>query len=337
MGQQAKGKTETKEAIRTSLMILNMMRPDIQKTANDIHKELTNEGVELSQRTIYHRLNLLCNYFPQLIVVNKRMPPYGYKRPTNIKKNSSMSPSEAVAISMADQYLNTILPKFSENMSSYLLEAVDVLNETYSQKYQNWLKKVSFSQEQFSLMPAKIDPIVLMNIHLAILGNKDLELVYNSRKKGNKKVEFNVVPVGIAHRGRLSYLLGYFPDKERCYLPINRIISCNEGDKLISKYDHSLKDFEKDKILEFSHKEKIKVKLKFNKNAGYIFKETPISKTQKITEKGEFVLIEDEVIFTESFFFWLCSFGNNVEVMQPAFLKKRLIDTLKSALDNYEK
>ena len=47
---------------------------------------------------------------------------------------------EAVAISMADQS-QYILPKFSENMSSYLLEAVDVLNETYLKKYQNWLKK----------------------------------------------------------------------------------------------------------------------------------------------------------------------------------------------------
>ena len=94
-------------------------------------------------------------------------------------------------------------------------------------------------------------------------------------------------------------------------------------------------DFEKDKILEFSHNQKIKLKLKFNETAGHIFLETPISNTQTIKKSHGHFILEDEVIFTESLFFWLSSFGDNVEIMQPKFLRQRMIDTLKSTLGNY--
>ena len=178
----------------------------------------------------------MCDQFPQHIEVDKRMPPYGYKRPLTYKKNSSMSPSEAITIVLADRYLESILPRFNKNMSPYLDEAKEVLDETYSKKYKDWNSKVNFSNEQFSLIPAKIDPEILMKIHLAILESKDLHLDYISRKKNSKKIKFNVIPVGVAHRERLSYLLGYFPDGDMCYLPLHRIKACKTGDKIFESH-----------------------------------------------------------------------------------------------------
>lgn len=335
MAKQAQGKTSNNEGIRISLMILNLLRHDIQKTAKDIHLELQELGVEIGLRSVYHRLNMLCDSFPQHIYAIKKSPPFGYKRPSLQKKSSSMSPTEAIAISLADKYLDSILPKFSKNMSPYIAEAEEVLNETYSQKFNDWRSKVSFSSEQFELMPAKTKPEILMQIHLSILESKDLDLMYSSRRKSNKRVALNIIPIGLAHRGRISYVLGYFKDGDRCYLPTNRIFSCEIGDRHVQKHKYTMTDFEKDKILEFSHNQKIKLKLKFNETAGHIFLETPISNTQTIKKSHGHFILEDEVIFTESLFFWLSSFGDNVEIMQPKFLRQRMIDTLKSTLGNY--
>ena len=334
MAKQSAGKTDTKEAIRSSLMILFLLRSDTSFTVKQIHQKLEDQGVELSERTVYNRLNKLCNDFPQHIKLIKGMP-NGYRRPTNMQKNSFMTPSEAIAITLADKYLDSILPKFTKNMSLYLDEAEAVLNDTYSKKYKEWRSKVHFSNEQFSLMPAKSDPEVLLQIHLGILENKDLHINYFSRKK-NKNINLNIVPVGVAYRGRLTYILGYFYEGDMCWLPINRINRCKIGDRIIDQHKYQLKDFENEKILEFSYNKKINLKLKFNKKAGHIFTETPISPKQKITEKANYLIIEDEVIFTEGLVFWLSSFADNVEVMQPKFLRQRIIDAVKSTLEIYE-
>ena len=56
-----------------------------------------------------------------------------------------MSPTEAIAISLADKYLDSILPKFSKNMSPYIAEAEEVLNEKnkeFNGKIQTNISKV---------------------------------------------------------------------------------------------------------------------------------------------------------------------------------------------------
>ncbi len=334
MGKQSQGKGTTKETIRVSMMILSLLRSDSSKTIKQIHNEILELGVDIGERAIRHRIKALCDDFPQHIKIIEGMP-NGYRRPNVTSKNSFMTPSEAIAITLADKYLDTILPKFSKNLAPYLVEAEAVLDDTYSRKFKEWRAKVNFSNEQFSLMPAKADPDVLMNIHLGILENKDLHLNYFSRKK-NKNINLNIVPVGVSYRGRLTYLLGYFYEGDMCWLPLNRVNKCKIGDRIITNQKFKLKDFEDEKILEFSYNKKIKLKLKFNKKAGHIFKETPISPKQRITETANYSIVEDEVMFTEGLVFWLCSFADNVEVMQPKFLRQRIIDSVKSTLEIYE-
>lgn len=337
-----KEKTNHFEAIARGLDTISLMGPSYLQI-KEIHQKLLNKGYEVSEKTVTRDLKTLSNLFPQHIFMQDESRPYGFKLPEGSKKISGMSPDEAICLQLAYQYLNPLLPNRTlEPIAPYLKEAETVLNMNASKRMRNWKKKVLTIHEGFNLQPAKIKKEIMPILHSALWNGSMIRATYKSAASQTAK-KYLLHPVGIVHRGRVSYLICSFENhiENFSYLPLHRFSSMT---KLTEYSAHKGKDVkEVAEIVGFPvSAKKMKVKLKFSKSSGghapgNHLKESPISKNQKITETNDgFLIVEDEVDDILEFRWWIRAFGDTVEVIKPKSLRDEFAEMSKRMSSQYE-
>ena len=331
-----KRKPADTQAIRRGLLILDMLRVDTSLTIKQIHQNLNNEGISISVRSVERDMERLERSFPNKVkVIGSR--PYGYRRPLNANKDSSMTPSEALCLQMAHDYLLPLLPNRTlDPINPYLKEAKEVLNEPSSINIKNWKSKVVAKHEGISLKPAKINAKVLQVTQDALFQGRMVEAKYKSKNNNQPKTHI-LHPGGLVHRGRISYLICSFKKypKDISYLAMHRFTDMkilDEDSKLKNKKVHNLVKG----VLGFNVGKKINIKLRFSQFAGSHLLETPIRNDQKIKFKNGYIILEAEVDNDMDLRFWIRAFGDNVEVLNPLSLRREFQETTQRMMKLYE-
>ena len=320
-------KAPSSETIRRRLIVLEMMTP-IKINAKKIHSVLTDQhGISVSYRRVQSDLKSLITMFPERIEVDDRDPSYGfyYSLPKHARKHSAMSPSEAVCLQLAFDYLTPLLPhKALDPMTPYLKEASMVLKETQSTKMKQWKSKVLVIHEGLQLHAAKNNPAILEIIQIALFEGKAIAAKYQSKMK-NFPSHYVLHPGGLVYRGRLSYLICAFDNDHSkiIYLPLHRFKEVEMLEDNSALKNKKVAQLAKG-LLGFKLNEKnIRVILKFSRMAGSHLSETPLSTDQKLTmTKDGFIKITASVTDDMELRFWIRAFGDSVEVIAPAKLRK---------------
>ncbi len=330
-------KSESKGAIDRGMLLLNLLDP-IQRTRKQIHGMLIERGYDISEKSVERDLNRLVDLFPRHVSYIKKFPPFGY-RLREPAKMSFMKPEEAISVLTAYEYLDPLIPKLAQGLDLYIKEAENVLEHNFSSNYRNWKQKISIKNEGFQLKPKLIKRTVLQNIHAAILLGKSISCTYHARATLQDKKFKEIFPIGLVHCGRLIYLIGSHDKaaKKRFGWPLHRFKSINVNDEINPLKDESVNKHIKDGMLGFllSNIEK-KVVLKFQKNAGYIFKETKTSSKMKFKETKESIIIEDKLPDTSELENWILGFGEKVEVLEPLELREKIKMRLKESIEKYK-
>ena len=329
-------KTEAKSAIDRGLLLLNLLDAT-QRTRKQVHEMVTERGYDISEKTIERDLNRLADLFPRHVSYIKKFPPYGY-RLREASKMSLMTPEEAISVLTAFEYLDPLLPKLAESLDLYIREAKEVLSHNYSSNYENWKNKISIKNEGFQLQHKEISKTVLNNIHKALLSGMAISSVYCPRKTGKKTKYEKLYPIGLVHCGRLLYLVGSHDEKatRRFGWPLNRFTKIEVLDEKNPLMSEKVEDHLGEGLLGFLLSDQtIKVVLKFEKNAGFILKETPTSKKMIMNEHDDSIVIEDILPYTLELENWIVGFGEKVEVLEPKELRKKIKQRFKAAVANY--
>lgn len=334
-----KTRPSSKETIRRGFSILSYMEPHIMLTIKTIHQKLIDDGYEVSLRTVERDLRELPDFFPNQIFVNDKMKPFGFKLPRDYKKYSGMSPSEAVCLQLAVDYLNPLLPSRTlDPIAPYLKEAEVVLRQKSAKKMRRWKSKVLTQYEGLQLKPASIDRTILTGIHLALWEGKTLKALYLSKNK-KEPAEYILHPGGLVYRGRVSYLVGSFEGNQEkiIYLPLHRFKEVKILDDYSVHQDADIRKLSAE-ILGFQvNPSRVKVVLKFTKFAGTHLLESPLSDNQKISEtKDGFLMVEDKVTDDMELRFWIRGFGDEVEIIKPKSLREEFIQMSKRLSEKYE-
>ncbi len=342
MKQSKKEKHDHYRAIARGLDIVGMMGTSYLQI-KDIHQKLLEKGYDVSKKTVERDMDILPDIFPQHVFKQDQSRPYGFKLPSDSKKLSAMSPDEAMCLQLAYQYLSPLLPNRTlEPIAPYLKEAESVLEMNASKRMKNWQRKVLTIHEGFNLQPAKIKKDIIPNLHTALWNGNMVRVSYQSATSLKPK-DYLLHPVGLVHRGRVSYLICSFNNHTEnfSYLPLHRFRSIDVLTDLSAHKSKNVKDVAEIVGFPVSAK-KIKVKLKFSKSSGghapgNHLKESPISKNQKITEtKDGYIIIEDEVDDILEFRWWIRAFGDTVEVIQPKSLRDEFTKMSKRMNKIYE-
>ena len=310
----------------TWLLVLELLRriPRNRKvSASELYRQLKELGLDRDKRTIERYLKTLSETFE--IERDDRSRPYGYRWKENARGISMpiMSEQESLLLSLAEEYLRNLLPaKLMKSMEGFFAQAKYNLGPHSNLKQsREWLSKVRIVSTTQPLLPPKIEPKVFEEVSNALYANKWLRVDY--RNAAGKRMESDVMPLGLAQQGPRLYLVCRFRgyDNERS-LALHRIISARTltlGFKPPKDFD--LKKYDNDGRFGFGEGKRIRLRFRISREAGAHLLETPLSRDQQVTEKKHEYEITATLVDTAQLDWWLRSFGDQISHVRKTPLK----------------
>ena len=309
-------------------------------SAADLTSRLNDQGYAVNKRTVERDLKMFEEMFG--LVADDRSRPYGWQWGRNSPAIDlpSLDDGQALMLSVAEPFVEQLLPPpVLEALKPMFVAAQRKLNETVgSKQLKTWPGKIYNTPPTQPLIPARIAPDVHEEVGMALLLDQWLRIQY--RKRGaTVSVPFEVQPLGLVTRGPMLYLICRF----RGYT--------NERTIALSRFDHvellperfkrpdefSLEDFVEKGRMGYGDSKLLIVKLRFDRHRGEQLFETPLSPDQEIVEDGNnFLQVTATIPITPQLKMWLLGFGAEVEVLEPASLRRDVIQAIRAMKKKYE-
>tara|TARA_B100001142_G_scaffold147323_1_gene148276 strand:+ start:1358 stop:2359 length:1002 start_codon:yes stop_codon:yes gene_type:complete len=316
-------------SIRLIKLLTYIPKYPAKRSLSNFKDHLGSLGYDVTDRTIQRDLLKLEKYFP--LICDDRNPPYGWSWQEDAKEINlaAMDKVEALSLSLAEKYLEPLMPiENYERISNLFDRANNVLESSETSQLRRWRDRVRVLPQSQRLEPPSVNQEVQANIYDSLLNGEQLDVHYlkaNSRLAEKRIVNpLGVVLVGIVHR----LICTMDPDfKIIRHLPLHRFKSANaNGESCLEPESFDIDDYLEKESLSFLRTEKkFKIELLFDGATGYHLSETPVSKDQKYKEeKNGRIRISGTVADTEQLRWWILGFGENIEVIKPKALRDEI-------------
>ena len=308
------------------LKLLELLpRQPLKKSPQALKEDLHQIGFEVSVRTIQRDLKTLSSILP--LISDERDKPYGWSWHKNAPGlNPAMDPIEALTFSLAEEYLEPIMPSKSFNrLKIFFNRANNVLNELDKSSIKKWRDNVRVVPQWQTLIPPEIQDEAESAIYEALLRGNQIEGYY--QKRGQSQPDKRTInPLGIVLQGvvhRLICTMDDSPDIPR-HLPIHRFKEA----KLISTKVKKPKNFNIDAFIKSQNigflinDKPIELVAVFQPMAGFHLTETPVDNDQDLTQlKDGSYKLKVTLPDTSQLRWWLLGFGEQVDIKKPATLR----------------
>jgi len=311
--------------------------PSKISTTQLIHS-LADAGFEVTHRTLQRDLVKLSKIYP--LVSDERSKPFGWswRSGAAVMDIPGMDSHTALAYWLADQHLKPLLPKTTLNkLQAHFDVANDVLNSIPSDKgTPAWRNKVRVLHRGPNLKAPVIDEDVQSRVYDALLRNRKLSITYHPRNHGDKEYELN--PLGLVLKDGISYLVCSIWDyTDIRLLTLQRIEKAEVLDIPVDVPEgFDLDDYIASGELDFVINGSIKFKARFSKEAAFHLEERALSDNQcMIDDIDDKVLLTATIHDTSELRWWLLSFGDQVEVLEPKEMRSDMKNIIQSAAKFY--
>ena len=319
--------------------MLQLLPPKFPKDAATIREELENEGFTVDLRTVQRDLRELNELFPITAVKGK---PIAWRWDRNAMSFDipGMDRTGAMTLKMVGEFMAKLLPKSClESLAPNLKRADAILEDLGDKSYGGWPDKVRVVRRTQPLLPPEVDADILDLIYGALFKDRRFRAIY--RKRGAAEpVEYVVSPLGLVVTDPVIYLVATLWEyKDPILLAVHRFQSVVMLDEAVKKpKGFSLDSYLKGGALAFASpgQKTIKLKVLFDKGAAAHLYESPLSLNQTLTDQGDEVLVEAELLDTPQLRWWLMGFGDLVEVVAPKTLRKEFAEMASNMAACYE-
>ncbi len=295
---------------------------------------LAEEGFSASMRTIQRDLKTLSTLFP--LEEDDRNKPFGWSwaKNANVLDIPGMEPPAALVFRVAEDFLAPQLPRATlDYLQPHFRRARQVLDATSTEGFRWWADKVRIVPRGLPLIPAEVDGRVQYAVYQALFEGRRLRVVYRPRDC-DANVEYEVNPLGLVFRQGVVYLvatLWEYADVKQ--LALHRI----QDAELMDKKAKVPPGFDLDNYIgrgEFEYpvsSKPLRLRLLFDGDAAFHLQETPLAKDQvlKSLPDGR-VEVRATVKDTLELRWWLQGFGEYVEILGPAALRKEFQVTARN-------
>ena len=294
-------------------------------TATDLTSRLRKEGFDISKRSVERNLQTLSQIFP--LQSDERVRPYGWSwsRDANMFSIPTMSPVQALTLSLARDQLTSLLPvSLMKTLAPYFKCADNVLlNGESAKNMADWRDKVAIVSSNQPLIPPEYDENIVETVHEALLAERQLEIDY--ARPGVDDVKTHIIhPLGLVQRGAVIYLVvTMYSYNDIRILALHRVRSANmldepsrvpEGFCLGEYIAGGAFGFAENNTL-------IPLVVRLDAAAAAHLRETPLSEDQELVDEGETVCIRATVFDSPQLRWWLRAFGDQAEVLEPLSLR----------------
>jgi len=331
----------SESTLRQLDMMKLMPRYPSKISTKQLKEQLEDLGYIPTMRMVQRDLEMLASVLP--LICDDREKPYGWSwHKDALGIQPAMDPIEALTFSLAEQYLEPIMPgKSFKRIKIFFDRANSVLKEVKRNQISRWRKRVRVEPQWQRLLPANIDRKVEAEIYDALLRKRQLTTRYLNRNAKQPRVR-TVNPLGLVLRGSIHYLIcSMDEDKENPrFLPLHRFKNAEwNGEEAYEPKSFSLDKYLEENNLGYLYSSKsIKLDVVFYGSSGFHLSETPLSKDQKILEdkKTGGLRIKATLEDTAQLRWWLLGFGDQVEVLEPKSLRKEFFEMTKKMVAVYK-
>lgn len=305
----------------------------------EILKKLQSTGYDVNLRTVQRDLIKLASspLFPLSNTENTKPLRWFWIDNTSHLQFPMMSTDEALTFKLAEMFLKPLLPpSVRSRLSGYFDLADKRLEES---KFEDWIDKVGIIPNNLSLLPAEIEPSVLAVVYEALLKNQRFKATYQPLHHPEKVYEIS--PLGLVFRDNVIYLVAtLFNYTDIKQLVLHRFKNAELSDRIVnSPKGFVLKDYIEQGRFNYpvdNNLQSISLKLKVGRLIKQLLQESPLCSEQRITEiDEENYLIAAVVNNTEQLHWWIHSFGNRVEVLEPLELREQFAKTSQALYAMY--
>jgi predicted DNA-binding transcriptional regulator YafY len=325
--------------LRQIQLLQSLPRQPYKKSPKDLKNDLIQVGFEVSIRTIQRDLKVLSSILP--LVSDERDKPFGWSWHKDASGlNPIMDPIEALTFSLAEEYLEPIMPGKSFNrLKIFFDRANNVLKEMDRSSIKKWRDNVRVVPQWQTLIAPEINELAEAEIYDALLKGNQLEVEY--LKRGEKKPQRRTVnPLGIVLQGVVHRLICTMDDsKDPRHLPIHRFKEARQNGLKAQRLQYfDIDSFIKNQNIGYLISVKpIKLEAIFQSMAGFHLTETPITKDQQLEQlrDGRYKL-RATLANTSQLRWWLLGFGGQVEVVKPKSLRNEFKEMAREINSIYE-
>lgn len=308
-------RSDTLETVLLAVELLRRIPRGRKVTASELHRQLTDAGIDRDLRTIQRQLEMLSEHFE--IERDDRSKPYGYRWLEQAKALAvpNLTPQESLLLQLAEEHLKNLLPaRLMKSMEGFFSQAKRNLGPDSSARLEReWPGKVRVVATSQPLLPPKLVQGVFEIVSEALYSNHWLLLDYRNSAGKRNKVE--VMPLGLVQQGPRLYLVcryrGY--DNER-NLALHRILSAENSTLTFERpKEFDLKRYDDDGRFGFGDGEKVRLTFVIEHDAGLHLLESPLSSDQQVHELASGKLeIMATVIDSAMLDRWLRGFGGAI-------------------------
>jgi predicted DNA-binding transcriptional regulator YafY len=307
--------------------------------AASIQSALDSEGIEIHRRSVQRDLELLSASFPGL-ECDRNSRPFGWSwhREAPLLELPSMNVSTAVTLELVRAYMAPALPRSTlKTLQKYFDRARETLLQSTSSRLARWPKKVRVVPRGQPLHPPKVPDAVLEAVYGCLLDEKRFKVLY--RKRGaNTDTQYEVCPLGLVVRNGVLMLVCTMDEQEAVkHLALHRMKSVVRLERSAAIPAHfSLEQHVVEGGMGFRYGQPIALKFLMRRQAAVTVREAPLSPNQVISEYDEASdLIEVMLADTLELRGWLASYGDQIEVLQPASLRELMARSARTMSERY--
>lgn len=290
-------------------------------TTGDIQRHLSAAGHDISLRSVQRDLEHLSTTFAITCDAGKPAG-WSWSRDATVMGVPALDPHSALALQLAKKHLEPLLPVATmQHLAPQFRQSVETLNR-HGNGLRKWQGKVRVLPRGIKLVTPKIDTEVQSVVYDALLKDKQVKVCYRPRL--DKPKDYEVNPLGLIVRDRVTYLICEYENKLRQLL-LHRIVSA----ELLDTPSKCPAGFDLDAYIlqgEMSLPNGGEIKLRFalNKYAARQLRDCPLSADQNIIETddgSDDVIVEATVQDSMELRWWLLAFGAQAEIHGPAKLR----------------
>ena len=306
----------------------------------ELHERLTEEGFEVSRRTVQRDLNALSALFPLMSDEAGTGQVWAWMEGAPVLDLPGLSPASALAFRLAELHLRPILaPEAVDALEPHFQAARQVLTETDS-RLARWPDRVRVLPRNQRLLPPSVNREAWSTLCNALMAGRQVQAVYHARNRGGEAKEYRLHPLGLVVRDEITYLVATAWDYEDILLmALHRFATAEE----LAYEAVPPPGFDLDAWIDADqgpdlpeHAEPIRLEARFKDGTAVHLEETPLAPDQKLKPEGDgWTRLTATVAETAQLRWWILGFGANVEVCAPEGLRARITKEVAEMWNQY--
>lgn len=299
-------------------------------SSTQILNTLKRNGFEVEIRQLQRDLNTLSQLFDIESDGNKDIPGWYWKADAEKLELPRMELPVALSFQLTQQYLDKIFPKGAlQHLTPYFKLSNNLLNSTDS-SLSKWPNKVAIIPRNQPLIPPSIPDNVLNAAYLSLLTDTEVTATYTPVLK--QASPYQLAPRALVIVEQMIYLVAKNLNTNKIsQYALHRFSEMENTNTPINTDDNfDLQTYLKAGNFEYPvpTESTIKLKLLVTEKVAYHLEESKLSLDQIITpaEDDEYE-IAATVKNTQQLRWWILSYGDYVEVLEPESLRDEFAET----------